>query len=176
MEVERTSMKAIVLFDTLYGNTEKIANSLAKGLQQTAIKAEYVNIKAIVDGKEVIVDKLTEYDLLVLGAPTQYFTASKPLKEFLERMKHLNLKGKRGFAFDTKLDSRFSGSAAKFIEKNMQEVGIDIIRPRASAIIVCQKEEADRRGKDMLKQGEEEKFRNIGIQLGRTLAARARIV
>jgi flavodoxin len=98
-------MKAIVLFDTLFRNTEKIAGSLARGLQEAGVEAQAVDIKA------ARVDELKAYDLLALGAPTQYFTALKPLKEFLERLKGLDLKGKRGFAFDTKLDSRLSGRA-----------------------------------------------------------------
>jgi menaquinone-dependent protoporphyrinogen IX oxidase len=38
-------MKAIVLFDTLFGNTERIANSLARGMQRSGIAAECVDIK-----------------------------------------------------------------------------------------------------------------------------------
>ena len=51
----------------------------------------------------------------------------------------MDLKGKRGFAFDTKLESRLSGSAAKFIEKKLRERGLDIIRPHGSAIVAGQK-------------------------------------
>ncbi|AFU58949.1 hypothetical protein Ngar_c20170 [Candidatus Nitrososphaera gargensis Ga9.2] len=51
----------------------------------------------------------------------------------------MDLKGRRGFAFDTRLDSRLSGSADRFVEKRLQELGTDIIRPRASALVVCEK-------------------------------------
>jgi menaquinone-dependent protoporphyrinogen IX oxidase len=54
-------MKAIVLFDTLFGNTERIANSLAKGLQEAGITTECTNIKM------ARLEKLPEYDLLALG-------------------------------------------------------------------------------------------------------------
>ena len=73
-------MNAIVLFDTLFGNTEKIALSIARGLQDAGVEARAVNIK------DANMDGLAGYDLLALGAPTQYFTASKPLKVFLERL------------------------------------------------------------------------------------------
>lgn len=156
-------MKAIVVFDTLFGNTEKIASRLAAGLQETGIEAKPVNIK------EAKADRLAEYDLLILGAPTQYFTASKPLKEFLEQLKGQDLKGKRGFAFDTKLESCFSGSAAKFIEKKLEELGLDIIRPRSSAIVVGQKGKTDRVGEAVLKEGMEDLFKSIGKELGEVL-------
>ncbi len=127
-------------------------------MQETGVEAESVNIK------QSRVDRLTGYDLLALGAPTQYFTASKPLKIFLEQLKGLDLKGRRGFAFDTRLDSRLSGSAAKFIEKRLQELGIDIIRPRASALVVCEK--GAKPEDTMLKDGMEDLFESIGKELG----------
>lgn len=154
-------MKAIILFDTLFGNTERIASCLARGLQEAGVQAESVNIKA------ARIDRLAEYDLLALGAPTQYFTASKPLKEFLERLKGLDLKGRRGFAFDTKLESRLSGSAAKFIEKKLQELGLDIVRPRSSAIVAGQK--GDKVGQAVLKDGMDELFEQIGKEIGALL-------
>jgi flavorubredoxin len=154
-------MKAIVLYDTLFGNTERIAKRMATGLHKSGVEAESVNIK------QAQVDRLAGYDLLALGAPTQYFTASKPLKAFLEQLKGVNLKGKRGFAFDTRLDSRLSGSAAKFIEKRLQELGIDIIRQRASALVVCEK--GAKPEDTILKEGMEDLFESIGRELGTLL-------
>jgi flavorubredoxin len=153
-------MNAIVLYDTLFDNTEKIAVSIATGLQLAGVETKAENIKA------VFVDTLGRYDLLAIGAPTQYFTASKPLKEFLTRLDGVDLKGKRGFAFDTKLESRLSGSAAKFIEKKLIEKGLQIIRPRASAIVIGQKAKTAQPGEVMLKDGMESLFESIGNELG----------
>ena len=153
-------MEAIVLFDTIFGNTERIAGRLVAGLQKTGIRAESANIKA------ANVAELARYDLLALGAPTQYFTASKPLKKFLEQLKDLDLKGKHGFAFDTKLDSRLSGSAAKFIEKKLAELGVDIILPHASAIVMSEKKKTDRVGEAILREGMEDLFESIGKEIG----------
>lgn len=159
-----SKMKAVILFDTLFGNTETIARALAKGLlQQTGIKSEITNISL------ARIDNLTEYDLLVLGAPTQYVSASKPMKEFLDRLKDVNLKGKYGFAFDTKLGFPLSGSAAKFIEKKLKALGLEIIQPHSSAIVVTPK---DRKGHTqpgdvlLLKEGMEEQFEKVGEELG----------
>ena len=153
-------MKAIVLYDTLFGNTEKIALSIAAGLQHAGVETEAANIRA------AVVDTLSRYDLLVLGAPTQYFTASKPVKEFLARLEGVDLKSKLGFAFDTKLESRLSGSAAKFIEKKLIEKGLQPIRPRASAIVIGQKAKTAQAGEAVLKEGMETLFESIGKELG----------
>jgi flavorubredoxin len=170
-EGNETYMKAIVLFDTLYGNTEKIANSLAKGLQEAGVETEYVNIKGIDVGR------LSSYDLLVIGAPTQYISASKPTKNFLERLNTVNLKGKYGFAFDTKLDYPLSGSGAKFIEKKLKGLGLEIIRPRSSAIVVVgqKKKDHDKKIEDvMLKEGMDKLFEKVGKELGVLLKERAK--
>ncbi|HEY6756774.1 MAG TPA: flavodoxin domain-containing protein [Nitrososphaera sp.] len=170
-------MKAIVLFDTIFGNTERIANSLAKGMQEAGIAVECSNIKM------ARLEKLPEYDLLAMGAPTQYITSSRPMKDFLDRLKGLDLKGKYGFAFDTKLDNFMAGSAAKFIEKKLKAYGVDIIKPHISAIVIGRKEndkkkkqEATKIGEAVLKEGMEEIFETIGRELGALLESRARKV
>ncbi len=150
-------MKALVLFDSLFGNTERIAGCLAEGLREAGVEARCASIQ------NANVSGLAGYDLLAIGAPTQYLTASKPMKEFLERLKGVDL-GAYGFAFDTKLDSPLSGSAAKFIEKKLQEAGLKIIRPRRSAMVAGQK------GKQVaLKTGMEELFRLVGKEIGAVL-------
>lgn len=161
-------MKTIVLYDTMFGNTERIANRIAEGLREAGVETECTGITA------ARIDKLQGYDLLVVGAPTQYFTASKPMKEFLKKLEGVNLKGKVFFAFDTKLGSRLSGSAAKFIEKRLEELGLDILRPRSSAIVVAckgidSKKERPETGDVILQEGMEDLFESIGKELGTLL-------
>jgi flavodoxin len=150
-------MRACVIFDTRYGNTEKIAKSFETGLKEAGIQTVCAN------AKDVAVDSLKQYGLICVGAPTEAFTASKPMKEFLGKLKSTDLSGKYGFAFDTKLGSSFSGSAAKFIEKELNNLGLQIIAPRESAIVFGVKEEE---GGARLKEGEEKRFEQIGLQVG----------
>ncbi len=68
-----------------------------------------------------------------------------------------------------------SGSGAKFIEKELSNQGLIIIARLESAIVFSVKDKGaitDAR----LKQGEEERFRKIGTQLGSALKARTKIV
>jgi flavodoxin len=164
-------MKAITLYDTRFGNTERIAKSLETGLKQV----DGIQSVVCINAKDVPIDSLKEYDLICIGAPTEGFTASKSIKKFLGKLKGIDLVDKYGFAFDTKLDSRLSGSAAKYIEKELSSKGFIIIAPRESAIVFAEKESGTIAGA-RLKEGEEERFRKIGTQLGRGLAAKARVV
>jgi flavorubredoxin len=138
--------------------------SLGTGLKEAGIETVCFN------AKDVGVDSLKQYDLICVGVPTEAFTASKPMKEFLEKLKSIDPSGKYGFAYDTKLDSRFSGSAAQFIEKELSNLGFRIIAPRESAIVSSLKERGAITGA-RFKEGEEKRFEQVGVEVGTVLAA-----
>ena len=90
------------------------------------------------------------------------FTASKSMKDFLLKLEEVQgLKGRFGFAFDTRFGSRLAGSAAKFIEKKLETIGLNIIKPRQSAIV--EKTEGP------LEEGEMEAFERTGYEIGNTI-------
>jgi len=157
-------MRACVIFDTRYGNTEKIAKSFETGLKEAGIQTVCVN------AKDVPLDSLMQYDLICVGAPTEAFSASKPMKEFLAKLKSVDLSGKYGFAFDTKLDWRLSGSAAKFIEKELNSLGLRIVALHESAIVSTMKEKGAITGA-RLKEGEEKRLEQAGFKVGVAFAA-----
>ena len=155
-------MKAIILYGSRFGSTEKIAKSLEIGLKAAG------GIQSIVCTSTNDIpstDALKEYDILCIGAPTENMTAPKSVKEFLAKLKDIDLSGKYGFAFDTKLDSRFSGSAAKYIEKELASQGLRIVAPRESAIVSSIKERGAMVG-SRLKEGEEKRFEQVGRLVG----------
>jgi flavodoxin len=158
-------MKACITFDTRYGNTEKIAKSFEAGLHQAGIETVCVN------AKDLTFDSLGQYDLICVGAPTEWHTASKPMKAFLRNLKGVDLSGRCGFAFDTRFAAPLSGSAAKLIEKELKDRGSLIIAPRESAIVA-----GGKGGAMLLKEGEEERFKQIGARVGSTLAAKRSMV
>jgi hypothetical protein len=92
------------------------------------------------------------------------------MKEFLSRLEGAsrNFAGKYGFAFDTRYDSFMAGSAAKYIEKRLDKIGLEIIKPRTSAIVRGTNENG--KGCDTtLREGEEKVFETIGNEIGTTL-------
>ena len=155
-------MKAIVLYNSRFGSTEKIAKSVEIGLKA----AGRIETVACTNTSDIpSLDSLKEYDILCIGAPTENMSATKSMKEFLARLKDADLSGKYGFAFDTKLDSRFSGSAAKYIEKELVNQGLRVIAPRESAIVSSIKERGAMVG-SRLKEGEEKRFEEVGRLVG----------
>jgi menaquinone-dependent protoporphyrinogen IX oxidase len=77
-------IKAIVIFDTTYGNTEKIAKSLEIGLKEAGILTVCMNARDV-----AAADSLNQYDLICLGALTHFMTASRPMKSSLESSRAL---------------------------------------------------------------------------------------
>jgi flavodoxin len=143
--------KSIVIYHSLFGNTEKIAKALASGIKEQKIDVECINVE------NVQINTLAEYDLIAIGGPTHGFGMSKPIKAFIKELEHVNLRNKSAFAFDTKSPSRFWGSAAKRIEKRLKKLGLNIVKPYSSAIV---------KGlKGPLAEGMERKFTQIGTEL-----------
>jgi len=82
--MQRLSLKgkrAIVIFDSLFGNTQRIAIGPERwNPDPGGVGVDCVNVH------DVDVEKLPEYDLIAVGAPTQHLTASSSMKGFLEKM------------------------------------------------------------------------------------------
>ena len=83
-----SSPKALIIYWSATGNTEKVANAIRTGLEKegttpTVAKAEDA------DGEE-----LYDYDLVFLGAPSYQFLPPKPVLEFIGRkMAHHRRRG-----------------------------------------------------------------------------------
>jgi flavodoxin len=147
--------KAIVVYDTKFGNTEKIAKVLAEGMKGQGVEVDCVKVG------EVQINKLKDYDLLVIGGPTQWFGISKPMKDFLDKLESAEISGKKAFAFDTKFPPRYAGSAGKGVEKRLKKLQMSIVRPYASAII---------KGiKGPLEEGAEETFKEIAGEIAKSI-------
>lgn len=145
-------MKSIlVIYDSQYGNTERIATVLALGLREQGVKVSFNNLD------EVRLNELSKYDLLIIGGPTHSRTVSKPMKTFLEKLMDLDLKDKNAFVFDTRVEQRFAGSAGKTIEKQLIRIGVRIVKPYLSAIV--------KGTEGPLEEGMEEKFKQITTEL-----------
>lgn len=161
---EGGSPSACVVYGSRYGNTEKIARSLGAGLSGAGVRT------VLVDAKAAAVGSLNQYDLICVGAPTETFGPFKPVKEFLAKLDGAGLSGKYGFAFDTRVDSHLSGSAAKSIESELKSLGLRPLAPRESAIVSLLKEKGVIAGAT-LREGEEKRFEEIGLRMGAALLA-----
>ena len=134
-------MKGIVVYDTSYGNTKKIAETIAETLKEAEIVVDLFDIKNVkkLSGKE--------YDFLVLGSPTKFGTMSLAIRFFLGKVKSEEWMNKPFAAFDTENPenverSRIENkewSAAEKISEKLREKKMKQLMPVLKALVLNQK-------------------------------------
>jgi flavodoxin len=102
-------------------NTEKVAMALSEVLKAKGFDVDclYVN--------DVDKANVKNYDFVLAGGPTQAFRATKPIMDFLDGFGKGEFSGKPAAAFDTQLQTRFSGNAAEGIQKKLEKLGFKIV-------------------------------------------------
>jgi flavodoxin len=120
-------MRALLVYDSTFGNTEQIARTIAEGLggQYT------VQLVSAADS-----GPLTSYtsDLLVVGGPTQRRHMSPPLRALMEVLPRRGLQGLRAATFDTRyrMTRLLSGSAAREAARALARAGCRLVVPPQS--------------------------------------------
>jgi flavodoxin len=71
--------KAVVLYWSHSGNTEKVALSIQKGLTEGGFQANLVKVQ---DGEEI---DFYDFDLVCMGAPSYSWHPPKPVDDYLKR-------------------------------------------------------------------------------------------
>ncbi len=128
-------MRGLIIYDSLYGNTEKIAQAIGNVLRQQG----EVKVIKIADMKPEMLEGI---DLLVVGSPTQQFRATEAMRAWLNNIPRNGLKNVRVAAFDTRLTQEFIdqhgplgffekvfGYAAERIAKTLKEKGGTLLLP-----------------------------------------------
>lgn len=116
-------MKALAIFDTSFGNTKIIAETIARELGN--------DIKAI-SVTDFNNNELEGTDLLVVGSPIIGWKPSERMGNFLASLSKDQLKGIKAATFDTRVKIFFHGDAAKKIAQKLKEAGAEIIvKPQA---------------------------------------------
>ena len=88
--------KAIIVYESLYGNTKKIAEAICEGINNV----EGVDCVVKKTG-EIHTDDLCDYDAIIFGGPNHNQEPARNLVKFIDRAAIVHLKAKTGAAFDT---------------------------------------------------------------------------
>ena len=150
-------MRALVVYESLYGNTHTVAERIGEGLRHAP--GSEVEVASVHD---VTRAQVQAADLLVVGGPTHIHGMSSPktrlsAKQSAEKtdsVLHLEpdaegpclrewflsvgaLSGKRGAAFDTRLHgpALVTGRASKGIANRLEDRGCDLVRPPESFLV-----------------------------------------
>ena len=158
---EEDCLKILVVYDTvsMKRNTEKVAQAISDVLKEKGLDVDCLYVK------DVDPASVKNYDCVLAGGPTQAFRMTPPIAQFLDGFAEGEFSGKLAAAFDTQLQSRLSGSAAKGIEKKLEKLGFRIVMPPLVAYVEGKMNEMQ------LKEGELEKTKKYAEDLASKLHA-----
>lgn len=152
-------MKGIVIYDTSYGNTKTIAETIAETLKEYGFEVHLSHVKNV---REI---HAKHYDFLVLGSPTKIFNMTFTVRRFINgKIKEEEWKDKPFAAFDTELQGvieKSGASAAEKIAKKLSEKGLKQVLPVLKTAVVGMK--------GPLKEGEIENTKNYAKELASKL-------
>ena len=131
-------MKGIVVYDSSYGNTRKIAETIVETLKESGMEADLFYVKKV---KKLSVK---DYDFLVLGSPTRFGTMSFAVKFFLGKVKSEEWANKPFAAFDTENPENIEQariqnkewSAAEKIAKRLRDKKMNQLLPVLKAVVL----------------------------------------
>ncbi len=113
-----------IIYDTMWNDTRKMAEAIAKGIQE---KDEKVTIKLMNTAKDDKTDVLTEVfksKMILVGSPTVNNGYLHSIAGILEMIKGMKLKGKKAVAFGS---YGWSGEAVKLITEELRKSGFEIV-------------------------------------------------
>ena len=127
-------MKGLVVYDSQFGNTKKIAQAIGRGMGSQ----EQISVKKV---DTVAAEDLADLDILIVGCPTQRLSATPIIKDWLESIPAGSLNGIQAAAFDTRFTEekiaelsrvlsffvKIFGYAAQPIARLLAQKGADIV-------------------------------------------------
>ena len=163
-------MNILIVYDTKFGNTERVARSIARGFgPSNHVQVESASVTQVIAGPGCLRLRRgslhrrfdPSVDLMIVGGPTQAHGASQPMRAFLEGLPDLS--GTRVSAFDTRYDKPrwLTGAASGVIAGTLRKRGGTLVQPGESFFITA--------SEGPLAPGEEDR----AAMWGATLAGRA---
>jgi flavorubredoxin len=116
------SKKITIVYDTMWGSTEKVAKALAEGVTQEGLPVS-IHRLSDVHNSDVIADVL-ETQAVLVGSPTLNNGLFPTVAYFLSYMKGLKPKNKLGAFFGS---YGWGGGAKRAVEAELKASGIEIV-------------------------------------------------
>lgn len=139
-------MKTLIVFDSLYGNTEIIALDIAKAFLPEDTR--------LINVKEVKVADLLEIQLLIVGSPTYGGRPKQETQTFLEIIPAAALTGKKVAAFDTRFLAQEQNFGLRMLMKT-----IGYAAPRILKVLVAKGGEASSSPEGFIVEGKKGKIK-----------------
>lgn len=123
--------KVIVVYETVFGNTKKVAESIIGGMKEVS------GVEATLSKpRGVDLNQLVGYDAILVGSPNHAGSATRGIRKFIDKLGKINLEGKLVAVFDT-YGGRDFEKAVKKMEKQISEKapGLKLAAPGLSILV-----------------------------------------
>jgi len=118
----RTEKRAVIVYDTMWGSTERVAKALAEGISSEGV---VVNLYRLRDTHNSdVIAQILEARAVLVGSPTLNNGLFPPVASFLAYMKGLKPRNKMGAAFGS---YGWGGGAKRAVEAEMKAAGVELL-------------------------------------------------
>jgi len=119
--VYESDVQAVIIYDTMWGSTQKLAHSLRKGMESEGIRVRMRNLKTT-HISDVVTDVLHS-KAVVIGSPTLNNSMLPTVGSFLTYLKGLRPRQRIGFAFGS---YGWGGQAVKEVESMLAQLNWEL--------------------------------------------------
>jgi flavorubredoxin len=131
--------KAVIIYDTMWGSTEKMAHALAEGVIAEGVEVKLYNLTR--SDKSDVIKEVLDARAILVGSPTLNNGMFPSVAEFLCYLKGLKPKGKLGAAFGS---YGWAGGAVKAVERELTDAGVEVLDSSLSVKFVPDDGELER--------------------------------
>jgi len=101
-------VKAFVVYDTKYGNTKLVAETIVAGLK--GVEGMETTISDI---EELDVENIPDFDLVLIGSPNHMGGPVRGITRFIDELGKRDMEGKQAAVFDTYMGGDFNKAVSK---------------------------------------------------------------
>ncbi len=121
---QKPKKKAVIVYDTMWKSTQKLAEAIVDGLCQAGVEAKPMHLRTC--HRSEVMTEILDAGAVLVGSPTMNNGIFPTVMDFLTYMKGLKPVKKIAAAFGS---YGWSGEAVKLINKELEEAKFELIDP-----------------------------------------------
>ena len=131
MAAQKPTNKAVIVYDTMWGSTEKMAQAIADGLRQNGTAVQLMSMHA--SHRSDVITELLDAGAILVGTPVLNSQIYPAMADVLCYLKGLKKKNLIGAAFGS---YGWNGAPIDGLTKNLEEMGVEVVSPAVKSLFV----------------------------------------
>ncbi len=116
--------KAVIIYDTMWQSTEKMAKTICRTLMNEGITVKMLNVH--VDHRSDVATEIMDAKAIIFGSPTLNNNILPKMADIVTYLKGLKPRGRVGAAFGS---YGWSGEATKILTKALEDMKVEVVNP-----------------------------------------------